>query len=182
MGPEPVPGRCSPAFLDADFAIDRDGASPELGRMPGAALGLLLVVGLGVAWFAAEQDAGQAVISFREAAEQGLAEAQFNLGFRYAEGDGVPTDPGQAGPFPDLDRDAASSSEAVRYAVADAGLASTGGHCCPHRAHPGGRVAATRCQRVLRPQANTSAHPPSHPETQSTNSSLVPPDVLPLVA
>ena len=55
---------------------------------------LLLPIGFGIAWMAARQDTSQTVISVREAAEQ--AEAQYKLGVRYAQGDGVPKDAGQA--------------------------------------------------------------------------------------
>ena len=58
------------------------------------ACSLLLVIGLGIAWMATRQDTNRTVISVREAAEQ--TEAQYQLGVRYIQGDGVPKDAGQA--------------------------------------------------------------------------------------
>ena len=59
-------------------------------------LGSLLVIGLGLAGLTTQQDADQAAISVRKAAEQGDAVAQFNLGNLYRRGEGVPEDAGQA--------------------------------------------------------------------------------------
>jgi TPR repeat protein len=42
------------------------------------------------------QDKGQAVQWYRKAAEQGYANAQYNLGVIYDKGDGVSQDKGQA--------------------------------------------------------------------------------------
>ena len=75
------------------------------GRAVGLVAGLLLAVA--IVWLVARQDAGQAsaptleiaatlATSYRKAAEQGDADAQYNLGLLYYLGDGVPLDAGQA--------------------------------------------------------------------------------------
>ena len=43
------------------------------------------------------QDYAEAARWYRKAAEQGQADAQFNLGVMYLKGEGVPQDPGEAG-------------------------------------------------------------------------------------
>lgn len=74
--------------VDSEFVADLRAKAESGGAQSQNDLGKALFLGN----FGLTKDEAEAVTWFRKAAEQNHAEAQYNLGWRYAEGRGVPKD------------------------------------------------------------------------------------------